>query len=83
VPPAPGVQLPDTFVVDVECAYEDPAEVTVTSSGGPGTPRLRGIRAGADCLVSEQTGSLPPGMLLPSLAASVMSVTGARSSRSR
>lgn len=62
VPPAPGVQLPDTFVVDVECAYEDPVEVTVPSSGGPGTPRLRGIRAGADCLVSEQTGSMPPGM---------------------
>jgi hypothetical protein len=62
VSPAPGVPLPDTFVVDVECAYEEPVEVTVPSSGGPGTPRLRGIRAGADCLVSEQTGSLPPGV---------------------
>jgi hypothetical protein len=62
VPPPPGVLLPDTFVVDVECAYEEPVKVTVPSSGGPGRPRLRGIRAGADCLVSEQPGSLPPGL---------------------
>jgi uncharacterized repeat protein (TIGR01451 family) len=62
VPPPPGVMLPDSFVADVECAYEEPVEVTMPSSGGPGTPRLDGIRAGADCFVSEQTGSLPPGM---------------------
>jgi uncharacterized repeat protein (TIGR01451 family) len=62
VPPAPGVALPESFVVDVECAYEDPVQVTVPSSGGPGTPRVEGVIAGMDCLVSERTGSLPPGV---------------------
>lgn len=55
----PG-ELPDSFVVDVECTDGTAAQVTVPASGEPGT--LDGIRVGEYCLVTERTGSLPPGL---------------------
>ena len=48
--------LPDRLVVNVQCSYTEPVQVTVPGSGGPGTPRLDDIRVGADCLVFEETG---------------------------
>jgi uncharacterized repeat protein (TIGR01451 family) len=56
---APG-ELPDSFVVDVECTDGTFAQVTIPASGEPGT--LDGIRVGEYCLVTERTGSLPPGL---------------------
>jgi uncharacterized repeat protein (TIGR01451 family) len=56
---APG-ELPDSFVVDVECTDGTAAQVTVPASGEPAT--VDGIRVGEYCLVTEQTGSLPPGL---------------------
>jgi uncharacterized repeat protein (TIGR01451 family) len=56
---APG-ELPDSFVVDVECTDGTFAQVTIPASGVPGT--LDDIRVGEYCLVTERTGSLPPGL---------------------
>jgi uncharacterized repeat protein (TIGR01451 family) len=58
---APG-ELPDSFQFDVGCTDGTDAEVTVPASGEPGTPRLDDIRVGEYCLVTERTGSLPPGL---------------------
>jgi Domain of unknown function (DUF5979) len=60
VPPPPGVELPDSFVVHVACTDGTEADVTVPSTGGPGTPTLEGITANAYCLARERIASLPP-----------------------
>jgi hypothetical protein len=58
---APGV-LPGSFAFDVRCTDGTAARVDVPASGEPGTPRLDDIRLGEYCLVTERTGSLPPGL---------------------
>jgi uncharacterized repeat protein (TIGR01451 family) len=55
---APG-ELPDSFLVDVECTDGTREEVMVPASGEPGS--VNGIRVRESCLVTERTGSLPPG----------------------
>lgn len=57
---APG-DLPEAFRFDVACTDGTAAQITAPASGETGTPRLRGIRVGEYCRVTEQAGSLPPG----------------------
>ena len=59
VPPPPGVDLPDSFVVHVAC--DDGTDVLVTVPAG-GSATVEGITAGATCAVRERTGSLPSGL---------------------
>lgn len=56
---APG-ELPDSFVFDVECSDGTDERVTVPATGEPG--RVGGIEVDEYCLVTERTGSLPPGL---------------------
>ena len=57
IPPPPGVDLPDSFVVHVTC--DDGTDVLVTVPAD-GSATVEGITADAYCLVEEQIGSLPP-----------------------
>ena len=57
IPPPPGVDFPDSFVVHVACS--DGTDVLVTVPAG-GSATVEDITALATCVVTEQIDSLPP-----------------------
>jgi Domain of unknown function (DUF5979) len=57
IPPPAGVDMPNTFTVEVACSDDTLTEVTVPTRG---SATVEDITADAYCLVVERTGSLPP-----------------------